>query len=481
MNASKLIEIVNLSAKQAGITVLQNINLIIKEGEQWALLGSSGSGKTSLAQALAGKLFYSGHIQFHINGSIELVEQQHRFRTLSNTTDFYYQQRFQSQDSEDSLTVEQELQPFLQQYREEAAQYIQLLKLDTVWDEPLIQLSNGENKRLQLAKALLQHPSMLILDNPFTGLDDSGRTLLHNIINSIAAKGMHLLLITSPEEIPDCMTNIAVLDEGRLLFSGDKKDYQKQIFQKEERRLLSAQQIALLATDNERLFVTAVKMVNTNIRYGDKIILDNINWQVQKGERWSVSGPNGAGKSTLLSLITADNPQAYANEIYLFDKRRGRGESIWDIKRNIGLVSPEMHLYFPYTSTCYEVIASGLFDTVGLFRMLSEEQHQQVQEWIGILQLKEVAHKTLQQISMGQQRMALLARALVKNPPLLVLDEPCQGLDNEQIHFFNDLVDQLCTHFNTTLIYVSHYQQQLPGCIDHYLQLERGRVVSNSF
>ncbi len=478
MNASKLIEIDNLSAKQAGVTVLQNINLIIKKGEQWALLGNSGSGKTSLAQALTGKLFYSGHIQFYINGSIELVEQHHRFRTLSNTTDFYYQQRFQSQDSEDSLTVEQELLPFLQQYREEAAQYIQLLKLDTVWDEPLIQLSNGENKRVQLAKALLQHPAMLILDNPFTGLDDLGRTLLHHIINSIAANGMHLLLITSPEEIPDCMTNVAVLDEGRFLFSGNREDYQKQNFQQEGRRLLSVQQIALLATDNERPFVTAVNMVNTTIRYGDKIILDNINWEIQKGERWSVSGPNGAGKSTLLSLITADNPQAYANEIYLFDKRRGRGESIWDIKRNIGLVSPEMHLYFPYTSSCYEVIASGLLDTVGLFRRLSEEQHQQVQEWIGILQLKEVANKTLQQISMGHQRMALLARALVKNPPLLVLDEPCQGLDNEQIRFFNDLVDQLCTHFNTTLIYVSHYQHQLPACIDHYLRLERGRILS---
>ena len=476
MNASKLIEIDNLFAKQAGATVLQNINLIINEGEQWALLGSSGSGKTSLAQAITGKLFYSGHIHFYLNGTIELVEQQHRFRTLSNTTDFYYQQRFQSQDSEDSLTVEQELQPFLQHYREEAAQYIQLLKLDTVWDEPLIQLSNGENKRLQLAKAMLQHPAMLILDNPFTGLDDSGRTLLHQIINSIAGKGMHLLLITSPEEIPDCITNVAVLEKGRLLFSGSRKDYRKQNFQKEEQTLLSAQQIALLAPANKLQFVTAVNMVNTNIRYGDKIILDNINWEIQKGERWSVSGPNGAGKSTLLSLITADNPQAYANEIYLFDKRRGRGESIWDIKRNIGLVSPEMHLYFPHTSTCYEVIASGLFDTVGLFRMLSEEQQHQVQEWIGILQLKEVAHKTLQQISMGQQRMALLARALVKNPPLLVLDEPCQGLDNEQISYFNSLVDQLCSSFNTTLIYVSHYQHQLPGCIDHYLRLERGSI-----
>src|SRR6185295_14005255 len=169
------------------------------------------------------------------------------------------------------------------------------------------------------------------------------------------------------------------------------------------------------------------------------------------GECWSISGPNGAGKSTLLSLVTADNPQAYANELYLFDQRRGSGESIWDIKRRIGFVSPELHLYFDRGTSCFDVIASGLFDTIGLFRQISTAQTEQVKAWIELLQLQQVQHRPLFQLSLGQQRMVLLARALVKNPPLLILDEPCQGLDEEQIDEFIGLIDDLCDQSGKTL------------------------------
>ena len=473
----KLIEIIGLSAKQNGVPVLQNIDLTIQEGEQWAILGNSGSGKTSLALALIGRLFYNGQILFHTKGIIDLVEQQHRFRTLSNTTDFYYQQRFQSQDAEDSLTIEEEVQPYLEKDKEETLQLLEQLHLTPLLQEPMIQLSNGENKRLQLVKSLLHHPSILILDNPFIGLDIDGRKLLQQIINTVSANGIHVILITTPEEIPSCITHVAVLDQGRLIFSGNRPEYHQQLPVKDSRHILTKEELSTLNRRVEHSFNSMVKMVDVTIRYGEKTILDKVNWEVKNGEHWSLSGPNGAGKSTLLSLITADNPQAYANEIYLFDKRRGRGESIWDIKKNIGFVSPEMHLYFPYTSTCFEVIASGLFDTTGLFRTINDEQEEQVNQWINLLELKDIAHKTLQQLSLGKQRMALLARALVKNPPLLVLDEPCQGLDHEQMVFFNSLVDQLCTSFNTTLIYVSHYREQLPDCINKHLYIEEGRVV----
>jgi len=219
--------------------------------------------------------------------------------------------------------------------------------------------------------------------------------------------------------------------------------------------------------------------VNVTIKYGEKIILQAINWEVKKGECWSISGPNGAGKSTLLSLVTADNPQAYANELYLFDQRRGSGESIWDIKRRIGFVSPELHLYFDRGTSCFDVIASGLFDTIGLFRQISTAQQEQVQAWIELLQLQALQRRPLFQLSLGQQRMVLLARALVKNPPLLILDEPCQGLDEEQISYFKLLIDQLCATFNTTLLYVSHYSKDLPSCITQSVVLESGKMIVN--
>ncbi|HLK30794.1 MAG TPA: ATP-binding cassette domain-containing protein, partial [Puia sp.] len=190
-----------------------------------------------------------------------------------------------------------------------------------------------------------------------------------------------------------------------------------------------------------------------------------------------LSGPNGAGKSTLLSLVTADNPQAYANEIYLFNKRRGTGESIWDIKKNIGFVSPELHLYFDFSATCFEVVASGLFDTIGLFRQLNHQQEEKVLLWLKLFQLDNVKSKRLSQVSVSEQRKTLLARALIKTPPLLILDEPCQGLDDEQTDYFKNLINQICEAFDTTLVYVSHYKNQIPECVHHFLQLENGDVI----
>jgi molybdate transport system ATP-binding protein len=223
-------------------------------------------------------------------------------------------------------------------------------------------------------------------------------------------------------------------------------------------------------------FSIAVKMVNTSIRYDHRTILDGINWEVRKGECWHLAGPNGSGKSTLLSLINGDNPQAFANEIYLFDRRKGSGESIWDIKRKIGYVSPELHHYFDAGSTCFDLVASGLFDTMGLFRQLHEEQKRLIGEWMQLLHIAPLAEKLFQRLSDGEQRRVLLARALVKNPPMLILDEPCQGLDDEETTFFTSLVDRICTTLGKTLIYVSHYEAEIPSCVSQKIMLEEGRI-----
>jgi molybdate transport system ATP-binding protein len=479
--STALAQLTDVSVTFNGVDILKNINLSIQPGEQWAIIGKSGSGKTTLAHALTGKLFHSGTVSFHLpNHShahrILLLEQQHHFKNRSNTSDFYYQQRYNSSDAEDTITVQEALQPLIN--AAPASNWIEQLHLTHVLQEPLIQLSNGENKRLQLAQALFLDPAVLIMDNPFVGLDVEGRQTLHRIIDSIIASGISIILITPPQELPGSITHVAVLEKGSLVKAGKKQDMQ--LLTPVLPPALPAGIISKLkaAGDNNH-FTAAVKMVNVTIKYGEKIILQAINWEVKKGDCWSISGPNGAGKSTLLSLVTADNPQAYANELYLFDQRRGSGESIWDIKRRIGFVSPELHLYFDRGTSCFDVIASGLFDTIGLFKQISTAQQEQVQAWIELLQLQAVQRRPLFQLSLGQQRMVLLARALVKNPPLLILDEPCQGLDEEQISYFKLLIDQLCATFNTTLLYVSHYSKDLPSCITQSVVLENGKMVTN--
>ena len=477
--SNALAQLTNVSVTFNNIDILKNINLTIQYGEQWAIIGKSGSGKTTLAQALTARAFHSGTVSFHLPNHthanrILLIEQQHHFKNRSNTSDFYYQQRYNASDSEDAITVQEVLQPLLNS--NPATNWIEQLHLTHVLLEPLIQLSNGENKRLQLARALFFDPALLIMDNPFIGLDVEGRQRLHRILDTIVASGISIILITPPQELPDCITHVAVLENGQLVSAGKKSAAQLQ--PAVGTPALPADIIHQLKAAGERNdFTTAVKMVNVSIKYGERTILQNIHWEVKKGECWSISGPNGAGKSTLLSLVTADNPQAYANELYLFDQRRGSGESIWDIKRRIGFVSPELHLYFDRGTSCFDVIASGLFDTIGLFRQISTAQQEQVQNWIQLLQLQTLQHRPLFQLSLGQQRMVLLARALVKNPPLLILDEPTQGLDEEQISYFKILVNQLCETFNTTLLYVSHYSKDLPACITHAAVLEYGMMT----
>ena len=447
-----------------------------------------------LAHALLGRHFSTGKIGYHFDPQrIAIVEQQHRFRHRPGSTELYYQQRFNYSDADQTITVEQELTGsgwdntiagtgfpgtvIAGTSAAAADHWLDDLHIRPLLKKPLIQLSNGENKRVQLAIALLNKPELLILDNPFLGLDTEGRVTLHTIINTLSARRIPILLITSPQELPASITHVGQLDKGKWTFKGPRTDFHPE--NKTHTIVLDPALLASLKSSfrESEEFSTAVKMVNTTIRYGEATILNNINWEVRKGECWNVSGPNGAGKSTILSLITADNPQAYANEIWLFDRRRGTGESIWDIKKKIGFVSPELHLYFDTGANCFEVVASGLFDTIGLFRPLNDEQQTHTLRWMQLLSLKDLRTKRLSQLSAGQQRMVLLARALIKNPPMLILDEPCQGLDEEQTAYFRQLITVLCEAFHTTLIYVSHYRQELPACIDRFLQLEKGNIV----
>ena len=218
-------------------------------------------------------------------------------------------------------------------------------------------------------------------------------------------------------------------------------------------------------------------MKNIKVEYDGRKILDGINWHIAQGERWSLSGPNGAGKSTLLSLINGDNPQAYANDIIIFDRQRGTGESILDIKRQTGFVSPELYQYFPTDSSCMHVIESGFYDTIGLFRSTDPDKEAVCLRWMKLLHLDQYAHKLFSMVPSSAQRLCLLARALVKNPALLILDEPTQGLDASQQQFFTRLIDDICAISKVTVIYVTHYEHHIPKAVSKYLRLEKGRMV----
>lgn len=475
-NNDLILRVERLSVNRAGRSVLKDISLNIKKGDHLAVIGGSGSGKTTFGLALSGQIFYKGEIKFApaFQQNIIWVEQQHHFKNLSNTTDLYYQQRFNSYDSEQTQTVEGALYEFGNGLK----MILKIMKIEYLEKKPLIQLSNGENKKLQIAKALLSGPDVLIMDQPFIGLDTETRTHLHSLINKLASQGILIILITTPDEIPECITKILFLEGGKVNAIESRHDFDKN-FSLQKRAVAGRKKEELLKIVSgftKENFNCAIRMRNVNVKYGEKQILQQINWEVLKGERWLLSGPNGAGKSTLLSLVTADNPQAYANEIYLFDKKRGSGESIWDIKNKIGYLSPELHLFFDHGCTCFEAVASGLFDTIGLFRKLTDTDIQTVYRWMSAMEIEGLQHKRLFDLSAGEQRLVLLVRALVKNPPMLILDEPCQGLDKDKETELLELIDMVCLQGDKTMVFVTHNQNKKPACINHFIKLDAGKV-----
>ena len=506
MHGKPFLTISNATIRFLEKILFNDLSFEIKQKEHWAIIGPNGSGKSTLLKAIAGRHniligqvkyhFYDDFIQqhpenregFNFRHLVALIGQHHQFRNRANIADFFYQQRYQASFADDTQTVREYLNKILALERAfqlpEIFGYdwiVRQLKLLSLLDRSLIKLSNGETRRLLIAAALLNQPHLLLLDNPFAGLDVDTRPFLRQLIDDIADRGIQIIMVTTQEEMPSCISHVLLINEH-----DETETFTKTEFENADLQTNRSDNIKI---DNKTLekihipdgaayhFKLAVKFDAATVKYGDQLILDQVNWEIHKGEKWALVGHNGAGKTTLLSLINGDNPQAYANKITLFDHRRGSGESIWDIKKRIGFMSPELHQYFRSGEDCLHVVISGFFDAIGAHRKFSADQQDHARLWFDLLSVSHLENLPFKHCSAGEQRLVLLARALVKDPPLLILDEPCQALDNLQKHHFTSIVNQLYQSQEKTLIYVSHYADEIPSCVNRVLKLSEGKVI----
>lgn len=496
MLMNELLSLQNVTIRYPDQTSFNSINLSISQGGHLAIVGNDEHVKNALMDAIAGKVaIINGKKTLHLTGNAELlaetpgahrhkliasVSARHSFKNLSHTNDFYYQQRFNSCDSENSETVQEYLQSISgvnEGHPWDLETIIDKLHLHQLLGEGLIKLSNGETKRVLIAAALIQNPVLLVLYNPLGGLDVESRKEITTLINDIAATGITIVLSSQPGEIPSAIKQLAVVNKDKAIkmLTADTYHAEENVpgqIEPDEQEMWS-----LLSTKKPLHYNTIVQLNNVVIRYGEKTILDHINWTILQGERWALVGHNGAGKSTLLSLINADNPQAFANNIVLFDRQKGSGESIWDIKRNIGFFSPELYQYFPVDTSVLQAVESGFYDTIGLFRQSNPARVSIAMRWMKILMVDKYANRLLRNLSPVDQRLCLLARALVKSPPLLILDEPFQGFDEAQKTYCKQVLDTICRLSNTTLLFVSHYTEEMPSCISKVFRLKDGRQV----
>lgn len=464
------------------------INLHIADGEQVAIVGNNAAGKTRLVEVLTGHYpLLQNEVQYDFGlGAKRLVSENIKyisFRDSYGESDgtYYYQQRWNQHDIDEATPTVREALGL--EALEAAGHAKHLLPLgildnDSLLDKYIITLSSGELRRFQLTKALLTNPSLLILDNPFIGLDASARDGLRLLLEQLIRQtSLQIILVLSrPADIPSFVTHIVPVDGLRLLPKQTRSEYLSRV----QPNAAPTVHPALLSLPHKDLAAESfyphqggeiLRFNHVSIRYGERTILDDLSWTVREGERWSLTGPNGSGKSTLLSLVCADNPQAYACDIRLFGHQRGHGESIWEIKRHIGYVSPEMHRAYQRDLPAIDIVASGLRDSVGLYVRPRPEERELCLRWMRIFGIEQLAERTFLRLSSGQQRLCLLARAFVKDPELLILDEPLHGLDDAGRAHVKAIIETFCQRPHKTLVMVTHYEEELPPCIDHHLLL----------
>jgi len=468
---------------------LSPINWTWRPGENWVFLGDNGSGKTSfmeLVEARAGKTARS--VSFEALERIiaeEIRQDDSNFIGRVDTGTPLY--RFLGLESpHESLPA--------------------LLADDAVsglLDQGIRTLSTGEMRRALIYRAILARPSVLLLDEPFDGLDVASTEAMRELICGLINEGQAVLMMLNRRSdlLPE-HTHVGVFREGSLVFAGSREEWlQHEIFGVKIFGVrVKTPRPGSGPTDFSESFYSDPKyspipgpppdrvcmpgnsplvvMRNVTVRYGEKTILDSLSWQVNQGEHWKITGPNGAGKTTLLNLVSGDHPQAYCNEISLFGRRRGTGESVWDIKQKVGIISPELQLSYRVSVSARLCILSGCFDSIGVYDPVSPMQLDLADQWLNYLGMQDRADRPLRHFSYGEQRMLLIARGLIKHPPLLILDEPCQGLDDHNRMKVLKLLGEFAAGSESTLLYVTHRREDDIEGIRQHLDLSPVRPLS---
>ncbi|MFV0476866.1 MAG: ATP-binding cassette domain-containing protein [Parahaliea sp.] len=479
MDREILLKINQLSLVYKALPVLKEINWSIITGQQWACIGPNGAGKTSLARVISGQ-------EKHFSGKIErsptLLAQGVAYvcfeqaKALCEHDSKMDDSEFRA-DASDPGTRVCDLILAGKQPDSHFKHWVERLQIGHILERGLRYISTGEMRKTLLLTAILARPRLLILDSPTDGLDRNSQQEMSRIIAELQQSDTAVLLLCrSLGDIPGHTSDLLVLDEGRILSQGAIDEV---LAQAEVQRLMNPSLPALAALppalprpyslpDSTPL----LKLRNVSVSYGELKVLDNINWTFERHQHCAISGPNGCGKTTLLSLITGDNHKAYGQDITLFGLRRGSGESVWDIKQKYGVLDTNLHLNFKQRMAVLEVVVSGFFDSIGLYDNWADPQKQSALAWLHALGLGNLSKERFDTLSFGLQRMVLLARAMVKSPAILILDEPTLGLDSFHRALILRAIDHIAKYSDTRILFVSHSAGEVPACINQFLTFE---------
>ncbi|MDE6086343.1 MAG: ATP-binding cassette domain-containing protein [Muribaculaceae bacterium] len=440
-----------------------------------AVVGPNGSGKSLLGNIITrGRNFRTNRIITPPDFKVKKVEFDDIHSLRGITAPGYYQQRYEATMNEDVPTIRDVIPANID--RGQFLNYCKKLGMADITERKINFLSSGELRKLLIALTLSERPDLLILDNPYIGLDHAARVLLDEALQQLRTDGVNImLLLCDPLEIPQCTDAVVPVNEmtvhDPIVVENNLRPIQESLLPMFDFSF-NKQAIPARPTDLSAQYNTIVKFDNCKIANGHRLLIESFDWTIKDNERWSLSGPNGSGKSTILSLINADNPAGYRSNIILFDRQRGSGESIWDIKRLIGYVSPEMKLYFTGTGDLESIVGHGLVDTVGNFVKLSEKQIAHAYAWIKVMNMENLTTTPYSALSAGERQLALVTRAIIKQPRLLILDEPMHALDYGRKKALRELLEHMCHRSDNapeanpmSMIFVTHQPQELPDTV----------------
>ncbi|MEZ5534320.1 MAG: molybdate ABC transporter ATP-binding protein ModF [Thiolinea sp.] len=452
---------------------LNNINWQLDPGQHWMITGTNGAGKSALAAVLAG----AGKI---ISGSVEGIPPRVGLVSFEAQAELIAAEL--KKDDADILDVIAEgttvAEVFARDCRDQALalELAEWFGLSGLLDRAFRKLSTGESRKMMLVRALASRPDLLVLDEPFDGLDAKMYARLQAYLTELSQTIPMVIVLNRFDECPDFITDIAYVDNGELHHQVRRDDEQAyaELYQLLHLKTTDLQvpgadpALSLPPLDPAQ---PLVRLTDISIKYGDTQIISGLNWTIEPNQHWQLSGPNGSGKTNLLSLITGDHPQCYVNDIFVFGFQRGSGESIWQIKQYIGYVSTALQWEYRVGTGLRNVIISGFYDSIGLYTRATDAQKKIADEWLALLGMSDRADMPFNKLSYGEQRLLLIARAMVKHPPLLILDEPALGLDDMNRQLVLALIEKICAGSETAVIYVNHHAEDKIAGIEHYLEL----------
>ncbi len=440
-----------------------------------AVLGRNGSGKSTLGNIIAnGRYAFGNRLGFAEGISSVRMLSFTDIHSLTGIDVQYFSQRMEATANEYVPSVSDIFHgkfdsPLWKKYS-------CVFRLHDIAEKKINYLSSGELRKLLIINALCDNPDLLIFDNPYIGLDARARADFDEAIGALREQDVSVVfLLCDPAEVPDYVDSIIEMSDCSIGFpitgTSEINSFLRQSAENEVAEIPPLPDLSVPRPHENCDIVFSIK--DGHARYADKVIFENFNWTVRRGECWSLTGPNGSGKSLLLSMVSADNPQAYANDITIFDRRRGSGESIWEIKDAIGYVCPEMQLYFKSSKPVREIIIEGMRNALDRYRKSTPDEQAVADDWMNVLEIGHLSDRKFSELSSGEQRIVMIARALAKQPELLVLDEPLHGLDQYNKDRIKSIISRLIETNRSTLIYVSHYTEEFPDCITYTKQMPR--------